>query len=367
MGRSVLVLGLLALAGCRDGFVLTTVQKPVVTDTAAVKATDERVRLAGILARLEGEEQELGNVLRTLAGRRAESQMRLRDAVGSDYGNLIQANAVDWSLYLSRPDVANTAVPVYAEELCRHRVHCEQVDKRIRVIDLALAESHAWLELSGDYKRFHGVDLQNPLLLVKLEAIAEDKILAPDTPSPDDVAQALKAAFRPAREVAELRRRTAEVSEREATERLAAQRKAEELAAQREAEKDAARREAERQALLRAAEFAAASAAQQDQVHTLARQRADALKLYGGAYHDFFDGKYEKALASLDQAIDLDPADPRYRFYRGLVRLRLGQSEDAVVDFRRGGELERQGAFGVGAAMERIQGRERLMIEEYRP
>ncbi len=352
MGRSVLVLGALALTGCQDGFVLTTVQKPVVTDITAVKAADERVRLAGIVRRLEGEKQELGEVLRMLIGRRAESQTRLRDAVGSDDESLLRANAVDWSLYLSRPDVADTAVPIYADELCRHWLHCEQVEKRIRVIDLALAEAHAWLDLSEDYKQFHGRDLQNELLLVKLEIIADDKIPVPDAPSPDDVAQSLEAEFRSARETAE---------------RLAAQRKAEELAAQREAEKNAARREAERRALLRARQIATERAARQTQRQTLARERAAALKMYSGAYHDFFQGKYESALTSLDQAIGLDPDDPRFHFFRGLVRLRQGQGEDAGADFRRGGELERQGAFGVNAALERIQGQERLMIEEYRP
>ena len=368
MSRYFVILSVLAILGCQKSFIAHEVQKPVlVTEGDDSETAGQRHRFEEIVGCLEREREERKEQLQTLADRRTESHARLREALGDAYVELLASDSVELSLYLSRPDVTGPVVPIYAVELCRHVLHSEQVQNRIHVIDLALAEAHAWLDLSDDYGRFHAMDVQNETLLFKLEFIAEDSFSPPSEPSRDDVVQSLDDEFRLAREAAETQQVALALAKQEVAEKLAARREAERLAARQQAGKEAARREAERVALLKAAEEETARQTQKDEIRRLARQQADALKIYGGTYHHFFEGKYKLVLDALDQAIALDSSDPRYFYFRGLARLRLGQSEEADRDFREGGELERQGAFGVGAALERIQGRDRLTIERYRP
>jgi len=92
-------------------------------------------------------------------------------------------------------------------------------------------------------------------------------------------------------------------------------------------------------------------------------------RLYGAGVHAYFGGDYVRAHELLTRAIKLGMEDPRAYYYRGLAYLKLGRPEEAEEDFRKGAEIEAKD-FGifyeVGRALERVQGRPRLLIEKHR-
>ena len=92
-------------------------------------------------------------------------------------------------------------------------------------------------------------------------------------------------------------------------------------------------------------------------------------RLYGSGVHAYFGGDYVRAHEFLTRAIKLGMEDPRVYYFRGLTYLKLGRPEEADEDFRKGAELEARdfGIFlDVGRALERVQGRARLVIEKHR-
>ena len=90
---------------------------------------------------------------------------------------------------------------------------------------------------------------------------------------------------------------------------------------------------------------------------------------YGKGVHAFFSGQDRKAYRELTRSIEADSKDPRCSYFRALVNLRLGRSEAAKVDMVRGAWLEVEdvdGYYPVDLSLERIQGRDRLLLEKYR-
>ncbi|HQF13515.1 MAG: hypothetical protein WBH86_14505 [Thermogutta sp.] len=90
---------------------------------------------------------------------------------------------------------------------------------------------------------------------------------------------------------------------------------------------------------------------------------------YGQGVHKFFARDYVGAFEDFNTAIENGSDDPRCFYYRGLTYLHLGREEEAKSDFEKGAQLEMQAArkfFDVSKALERIQGRQRVMIEQYR-
>ncbi|GAB4142651.1 MAG: hypothetical protein Kow0040_31720 [Thermogutta sp.] len=90
---------------------------------------------------------------------------------------------------------------------------------------------------------------------------------------------------------------------------------------------------------------------------------------YGKAVHRYFARDYAGAFEYLNKAIENGSDDPRCYYFRGLSYLNLGREEEAREDFQQGAKMEMQDTtqiFSVSKALERIQGRTRLMIEEYR-
>jgi len=90
---------------------------------------------------------------------------------------------------------------------------------------------------------------------------------------------------------------------------------------------------------------------------------------YGKAVHRYFARDYAGAFEYLNKAIENGSDDPRCYYFRGLTYLNLGREEEARDDFQQGANLEMQDTtkiFSVSKALERIQGRNRMMIEEYR-
>ena len=92
-------------------------------------------------------------------------------------------------------------------------------------------------------------------------------------------------------------------------------------------------------------------------------------EVYGTAVQHFFAHDYEKAHELLTEAIEQGTQDPRCYYFRGLTYLRTGRPELAAADFKKGSQLEATGderVHAVSAALQRIQGSERLGVEQYR-
>lgn len=90
---------------------------------------------------------------------------------------------------------------------------------------------------------------------------------------------------------------------------------------------------------------------------------------YGKAVHRYFARDYAGAFEYLNKAIENGSNDPRCYYFRGLTYLNLGREEEAREDFQQGAKMEMldtSQVVSVSKALERIQGRTRLMIEEYR-
>ena len=90
---------------------------------------------------------------------------------------------------------------------------------------------------------------------------------------------------------------------------------------------------------------------------------------YGSGVHAYFMGDAEGAYERLTAAVQGGSKDPRVFYFRGLAYLRLGRPQEAAMDFRKGADLESKDInrfYNVGKALERVQGSERLELENYR-
>ena len=90
--------------------------------------------------------------------------------------------------------------------------------------------------------------------------------------------------------------------------------------------------------------------------------------LYGRGVHAYFSRNYLDAHHLLSDAIVSGSKDPRVYYFRALALNRLGRPDEATTDLVTGASLEFSGdePVKVGRALERIQGAERLMIEDQR-
>lgn len=97
-------------------------------------------------------------------------------------------------------------------------------------------------------------------------------------------------------------------------------------------------------------------------------QQAQVAKLYERGVNAYYAGRSGDAEAALSEAIQWNSQDPRAYYFRALTLLRQGRSDEARGDMLTGAMLEAQSPrhFAVGAALERVQGSERLMLERYR-
>ena len=90
--------------------------------------------------------------------------------------------------------------------------------------------------------------------------------------------------------------------------------------------------------------------------------------VYGEGVHSFYDGNFQQSHDYLTQVVDIGTDDPRVYYFRGLSALRLGSQTEANEDFKKGAtfEAERGNTRSVSRALERIQGPERLLLEQSR-
>ncbi len=73
---------------------------------------------------------------------------------------------------------------------------------------------------------------------------------------------------------------------------------------------------------------------------SLPAPRRDAQRSYARAYLDYMDGRPGlEILESLAEAVDLDPAEPVYRYMMGLFALRTGNPETAMESFAAGAAM----------------------------
>lgn len=92
-------------------------------------------------------------------------------------------------------------------------------------------------------------------------------------------------------------------------------------------------------------------------------------ELYGQGVHSYFGGRYSEASEMFTNAIAQGSKDPRCYYFRGLCHIRLGHSSAAGVDFEKGADLEitgRDRIYPIGRSLQRIQGRDRLLLEKHR-
>lgn len=94
-----------------------------------------------------------------------------------------------------------------------------------------------------------------------------------------------------------------------------------------------------------------------------------ALQSYHDGLHDFFLGDYGAALDAFGAAIERNPRDARYYYFRALAHRRQGNQEKAALDAKEGWMLERQEmptTYEVSQALERIQGSDRFWLQAQR-
>ena len=92
---------------------------------------------------------------------------------------------------------------------------------------------------------------------------------------------------------------------------------------------------------------------------------------YGTGVHAYFDGDFQCSFDELSRVVDAGSNDPRVYYFRGLAALKLGRTDEAEADFQQGANLEAEGRGGVGGraisrALERVQGCDRLALEQFR-
>lgn len=92
-------------------------------------------------------------------------------------------------------------------------------------------------------------------------------------------------------------------------------------------------------------------------------------QMYGAGVHAFYSNDFYRAYEQFSAAVDGGSQDPRCYYYRGLCLIRLGRAEEAQKDFETGAKLETADVnrfYNVPAALQRIQGNDRLTVEQYR-
>lgn len=89
---------------------------------------------------------------------------------------------------------------------------------------------------------------------------------------------------------------------------------------------------------------------------------------YGQGVNAYFAGRSCQAESLLSIAIEFNSQDPRPYYFRALSLLRQGRLAEARGDMLVGAMAEAQlpHRFAIGSALERVQGADRLMLEEFR-
>lgn len=92
---------------------------------------------------------------------------------------------------------------------------------------------------------------------------------------------------------------------------------------------------------------------------------------YGNGVHAYYASDFQRSYDELSQAIEAGSRDPRAYYFRGLAALKLGRLDEGEADFQQAASLEADGrgpvsSQAISRALERVQGGDRLKLEEYR-
>ncbi|MGI8981495.1 MAG: hypothetical protein ACR2FY_19900 [Pirellulaceae bacterium] len=90
--------------------------------------------------------------------------------------------------------------------------------------------------------------------------------------------------------------------------------------------------------------------------------------LYGRGVHAYFSRNYQDAHKHLSDAVNSGSKDPRVYYFLAMAESRLNRPDDAAANLAMAAQLEFGGdePVQVSKALERVQGAERLMIEDTR-
>lgn len=100
-----------------------------------------------------------------------------------------------------------------------------------------------------------------------------------------------------------------------------------------------------------------------------AEPNVDSTDTFGKAVHAYFAGDLEGSLKMLNEAIAEKDSDPRYYFFRGVVKHSMGEEDAAQTEFARGAAMEAGEPtrdFAINEALQRVQGSVRVEIETAR-
>lgn len=344
------------------------------------KPVEERLPITNVLAEqvavLREEEQRLLKLRPQFEERRSAAWLSFRECAGDDHGNLLDAGEQGIAMYFARYESDGTPQKLHATEAARYARLARSADERLLTVRQCRLEAESFLRYVADVNHLNeggndAIEGEMIRIMARTKAIGEESALDWDESpvinlSPADIAEEIMPYLR--REQEERLRRERELAAAQVEQR---RREAEEQQHRDEGRRRRDAEQARQEEAIRLADLAmkqrqAELELEREALEARAQDEARALKLYGKACHIFFQGGNDAVIATLDEAIGLDDGDPRMFYFRGLAKRRLGRSDEAAADFQRGGELERSGAFAVGVALERIQGPERLVVEEYR-
>jgi hypothetical protein len=90
--------------------------------------------------------------------------------------------------------------------------------------------------------------------------------------------------------------------------------------------------------------------------------------LYSDAVQAYFRGCSAEAEALFSSLAGVDPNDPRAFYFRALSLMAQGREDEARSDMEIGAQIEARfpTRFDIGKTLERVQGRDRLLLERYR-
>jgi hypothetical protein len=99
-----------------------------------------------------------------------------------------------------------------------------------------------------------------------------------------------------------------------------------------------------------------------------AQELGSTATLYSDGVQAYFSGRCGEAESLFSSAAGMDPNDPRAFYFRALSLMRQGREDEARSDMEIGAEIEARfpTRFDIGKTLERVQGGNRLLLEQYR-
>jgi hypothetical protein len=99
-----------------------------------------------------------------------------------------------------------------------------------------------------------------------------------------------------------------------------------------------------------------------------AQEPVTAETLYAGGVQAYFRGCSTDAESLFSRLAGADPNDPRAFYFRALSLMQQGRVDEARSDMEIGAQIEARvpARFDIGKTLERVQGPNRLLLEQYR-